>query len=237
PGVAVDLRQLAQRVLVRGVVHLHADMPLVVHALRFALGDQLAALVKGAQVEGSRGDELLDQRQHPRVEADEVHLGLHGKRVQEAQPVLQVAHLGRATLCLVFSHPIRSSSAALRGDSPIEGSFCYDRTKCAREQGSGGDPCWRWQPWGGDLLTLRQEQTDLFARHELERFEARVIAHLRQYFPQRMASVSEQNARGLVRFCMERARRYGIVTERSLVLYISVAVALGSRFDQRHAWA
>jgi hypothetical protein len=87
------------------------------------------------------------------------------------------------------------------------------------------------------LLTLRQEQTDLFARLELERFEARVIAHLRQYFPQRMASVSDQNARGLVRFSMERARRYGIVTERSLVLYISVAVALGSRFDQRHAWA
>jgi hypothetical protein len=87
------------------------------------------------------------------------------------------------------------------------------------------------------LLTLRQEQTDLFSHLELERFEARVIAHLRQYFPQRMANVSEQNARGLVRFCVGRARRYGIVTERALVLYIGVAVTLGTRFDQRHAWA
>ena len=89
------------------------------------------------------------------------------------------------------------------------------------------------------MLTLQQEQMDVFARLEMERFEERAIAHLREHFPERMASVSAQNARELVRFCVQRARGYGIESERGIVLFASVAVALGPRFDEqpRYRWA
>lgn len=89
------------------------------------------------------------------------------------------------------------------------------------------------------MLTVQQEQMEVFARLEMERFEERVIAHLREYFPERMASVSAQNARELVRFCVQRARHHRIESERGIVLFASVAVALGPRFerDQRYRWA
>jgi hypothetical protein len=89
------------------------------------------------------------------------------------------------------------------------------------------------------LLTVNDEQMQVFARREMERFEERVIAHLREHFPDRMAGVSPQNARELVRHCVERARRHGIESERDIVLFANVVVALGPRFEQerRYKWA
>jgi len=89
------------------------------------------------------------------------------------------------------------------------------------------------------LLTLHDEQMAVFARREMERFEERVISHLREYFPDRMAGVSAQNARELVGYCVQRARHYGIESERDIVLFASVVVALGPRFEheRRYRWA
>lgn len=89
------------------------------------------------------------------------------------------------------------------------------------------------------MLILRQEQLDLFARIEMGRFEDRVIAHLRQYYTERMAGIPAETAREFVRFCVRRAARYGIERERDIVLFIDVAIALGQRFDElpQHQWA
>jgi len=89
------------------------------------------------------------------------------------------------------------------------------------------------------LLILQQEQLDLFARIEMERFESRVIAHLRQYYTERMAGIADPTAREFVRFCVRRAARYGIERERDIVLFIDVSIALGQRFDEQpqHRWA
>ena len=89
------------------------------------------------------------------------------------------------------------------------------------------------------MLILRQEQMDLFARLEMERFEGRVIAHLRRHYTERMAGIADPTAREFVRFCVRRAARYGIDRERDIVLFIDVAIALGQRFDEQphHQWA
>jgi hypothetical protein len=73
----------------------------------------------------------------------------------------------------------------------------------------------------------------------MQRFEQRVVAHLREHFPQRMMGIAEQTAREFIQFCIERARGYGIQSERDVVLFVNVALALGQRFDEdpRFKWA
>jgi hypothetical protein len=89
------------------------------------------------------------------------------------------------------------------------------------------------------LLTIRQEQMAAFSRVEVEKFEARMLTHLVQFFPNRCAAFREIEIRELIQYGIERARAHAITSERDISKYIGFMLVFGRDFDtdKRYPWA
>ena len=89
------------------------------------------------------------------------------------------------------------------------------------------------------MLTIRKEQMDAFSHAALRIFECRMVAHLNRHFPKRCAKLGEDGVREWIRYGIERARTYGIVSERDVCKYIDVMFVYGRDFDtdRRRPWA
>jgi len=80
-------------------------------------------------------------------------------------------------------------------------------------------------------MKLRKEQMDTFSEAARKSFEDRMVAHLREVFPQRSKRLGEPRVRGKIQHGIERAGTYGITSERDVCRYIDVMFAYGWDFD------
>lgn len=83
-------------------------------------------------------------------------------------------------------------------------------------------------PW--ELLTLREEQMEVFSRELLEAFLDRMEAKLRP-------ALSARATRAVIRDEIARAGRYGVASAGGLERYLDLTAALGPAFDERVPWA
>jgi hypothetical protein len=81
------------------------------------------------------------------------------------------------------------------------------------------------------MLKIPSTQKQAFRKRELQGFEDRMIAHLGVLFPAYCETLGEPAVRRLVQLGVERAARYGLVTERGACIYVDVMFAFGRDFD------
>ena len=81
------------------------------------------------------------------------------------------------------------------------------------------------------MLVIRREQMDLFEQEAVRNFENRMLAHLQECFPKHSKFLGEPGVRQVIRCGLERAKGYGLETERGLRLYVDLMFLLGSGFD------
>ena len=86
------------------------------------------------------------------------------------------------------------------------------------------------------MLTIRPEQMDAFRRYMTERFERRVLEHIRRTFPTEFEKLGEEAALELIRTGIERAANYGLDTEYDAARFVVLMVARCPDFDSESPW-
>jgi hypothetical protein len=86
-------------------------------------------------------------------------------------------------------------------------------------------------PWRNTILKIRNEQMEVFEQAAARNFEDRMIKHLEQSFPRHCDVLGETKIRDIIRYGWDRAKSYGLTSERGVRLYISLMFMLGSGFD------
>jgi hypothetical protein len=89
------------------------------------------------------------------------------------------------------------------------------------------------------MFKLRQEHVDAQAKAILRRFEDAVVPEIRMDYPERYRSLGESGVREWVRGAIQGARKYGIVREKDVWLFVRLTFTLGREFDGAAgpAWA
>ena len=80
-------------------------------------------------------------------------------------------------------------------------------------------------------MKIRRQQVEALSAASVRRFEDRLFAHVGKFFPKRCESLGEEGTRELIRYGIERAKGYGIVTERDVYKFTDVMFAYGQDFD------
>jgi len=81
------------------------------------------------------------------------------------------------------------------------------------------------------MLEIRKEQMDVFGKIAAKRFEDQMVAYIEKSFPKAYIALKEDRVREIVRYEWEKAKGYGLKSERGVKLYISLTFLLGSGFD------
>ena len=81
------------------------------------------------------------------------------------------------------------------------------------------------------MLKIRKEQMDAFSEAALRSFEGRMAAHLGEFFPKQCKALGEAHVRDTIRYGIERAKTFGIVSSRDVAKYVVLMIALGRNFD------
>lgn len=71
----------------------------------------------------------------------------------------------------------------------------------------------------------------VFEEAALRDFEDRLVRHVRDNFPLSFSMLGEDGARAIGRSAIERASAHGLNSERSVFMYLSLMLMLGSEFD------
>lgn len=87
------------------------------------------------------------------------------------------------------------------------------------------------------MLQLRNSQVEAFREQLLKRFEADVLDHVREFFPDRCEALGDQGTRALIRHGIDRARSYGIDREKDVCKYVDLCFYYGREFDVEQPWA
>lgn len=82
------------------------------------------------------------------------------------------------------------------------------------------------------MLKIRKEQNDEFAKAALKRFEESMVVHLNKFFPEECNLLGADGTREAIRYAVERAAGYGIVSERDVCIYTDVMFVFGRDFDK-----
>jgi len=82
------------------------------------------------------------------------------------------------------------------------------------------------------MLKIRSGQMEAFERAAVKQFEDRTIEHLRKYFPKHCEIYGEANLRQIIQLALERAKSFGVISERGVRMYIDLMFLLGGGFDQ-----
>ena len=81
------------------------------------------------------------------------------------------------------------------------------------------------------MLRIRKEQKEQLREREIRAFEEDMLKHLGILFPAYCEAFGPAALRRMVRLGIERAARYGIVSERGVCVYIDAMFAFGRDFD------
>ncbi len=87
-------------------------------------------------------------------------------------------------------------------------------------------------------MQIQAEQLEILGERALKNFQTRMVAHLREHFPERCAKVDDEKLYLAVDHGMQRARRRGVTREREFCLWLHLMFVFGSQFDQdtRYPW-
>ncbi|MFW6161639.1 MAG: hypothetical protein ACODAJ_02665 [Planctomycetota bacterium] len=87
------------------------------------------------------------------------------------------------------------------------------------------------------MLRIRREQMAALSEHMARQFEQRMVAHLRQRFPQQTQDLDEPALHAQVHEGIERAKGYGITQEDDVRRFLEYQALLGADFDTSRPWA
>jgi len=82
------------------------------------------------------------------------------------------------------------------------------------------------------MLRIRKEQNDELAKVALKRFEDGMVIHLNECFPEECKALGAEATRATIRYGMERAADYDIVSQRDICIYTDVMFVFGTDFDK-----
>jgi hypothetical protein len=72
------------------------------------------------------------------------------------------------------------------------------------------------------MVVIRDEQMRVFERAAEREFENRMVARIHGYFPKHGKMLDAAELRALVTLALERARGYGLTTERNVALSLDI---------------
>jgi len=81
------------------------------------------------------------------------------------------------------------------------------------------------------MLRIRNSQMQTFEQAAMSGFEARMVDHLRTYFPGHYKIWGPETARTVVQYGCKKAQAYEFITERNICLYLTLMATLGGNFD------
>jgi hypothetical protein len=86
---------------------------------------------------------------------------------------------------------------------------------------------------------VRGRQIETFKTSMKASFDARMLVHLRKFFPAQCESLGEEEIIAAVHYGVEHAAGYGVTAERDVCKYIDLMFGLGRDFDKdvRLPWA
>jgi len=82
------------------------------------------------------------------------------------------------------------------------------------------------------MLRIRKEQNEELAKVALKRFEDSMIIHLNKFFPEECKALDAEATRRTIRYAIERAAGYDIVSQRDVCIYTDVMFVFGRDFDK-----
>jgi hypothetical protein len=85
-------------------------------------------------------------------------------------------------------------------------------------------------------MQIRPEQMQAFVNVQMSGFEDRMLVHVEKFFPQHFTALGEEHARELVRYGIERAAQYDLVSERDVCKMVDLMLALGPDMEQKYPW-
>ena len=72
------------------------------------------------------------------------------------------------------------------------------------------------------MLVIRNEQIDAFSGHMEVTFINRVVAHLKEFWPEKCGEMGEEAVRESIHEAMDIARKFGIINEYDVARYIDL---------------
>jgi hypothetical protein len=89
------------------------------------------------------------------------------------------------------------------------------------------------------MWTIRQEQTEAFRQHHLQKFEDEMVEHLKKFSPHQCKMAGEPAVRQGIRLGIENAGKYGFTNRGPARFYLELAFMFGSYFDTdpQYPWA
>ena len=82
------------------------------------------------------------------------------------------------------------------------------------------------------MIQIRKDQMDAFSKVRYQDFERRMTQHLRKFFPDKMRQMAEDEVKAFIRRCMEKAKRYDLVSEQSVAYFSHLPMLLGEDFER-----
>lgn len=81
------------------------------------------------------------------------------------------------------------------------------------------------------MLTIRPAQMRVFSRAALKSFEDRMLAHVKELFPETCEKLGEKKTHDAIRYGTLNARKYCISSEHDVCIFIDVMFEYGADFD------
>ena len=82
-------------------------------------------------------------------------------------------------------------------------------------------------------VVIRDEQLRLMGAMLFDEYTQKVLAHVRELFPQRVAAAGPDAARKLVDKALARGKELGFTTEKNLLLWTDLYFAIGADWEER----
>lgn len=89
------------------------------------------------------------------------------------------------------------------------------------------------------MFTIAKRQSEALSQASLQKFEDKMVVHVREYFPNHFAQMGEEPVRKTIQLAVKNGEPYGIISQRNVCLYLNSMLVLGSFFDTDPAfkWA
>jgi hypothetical protein len=81
------------------------------------------------------------------------------------------------------------------------------------------------------MWTIRQEQTEAFRQHHLQKFEDEMVEHSKEFAPPICKVIGDEQLRAVIGSASGRAGAYGFTNRGPIRLYIEMMFLFGSAFD------
>jgi len=81
------------------------------------------------------------------------------------------------------------------------------------------------------MITMRRKQVEILSRAALKSFEDRMLTHVKEFFAEKCEKLGNEKTHETIRQGMLKARKYGILSEYDVCIFIDVMFEYGVDFD------